>query len=245
MQQFFTTREQWAGDRVILTGEDVNHIKNVLRMKPGEEISLRITGEETEYRCGITAIEDDQIECELRFAKEDHVELPAKVTLFQALPKGDKMDWIIQKAVELGVFQIIPVSTDRCVVKLEPKRAAAKTARWQLIAQGAAQQCKRAILPKVSEMMPFKEAVRMASRMDKAWIPYELAQDMEHTKAQIDSLMLHQEIGFFIGPEGGFTKEEIAFAKDNGLIPITLGRRILRTETAALTLMSWIMYRLQ
>jgi 16S rRNA (uracil1498-N3)-methyltransferase len=245
MQQFFTTREQWADNRVLLTGEDVNHIKNVLRMKPGEEISLRIAGEETEYRCGITAIGDDQIECELRFTKEDQVELPAKITLFQALPKGDKMDWIIQKTVELGICQIVPVATERCVVKLEPKRAAAKTARWQQIAQGAAEQCRRAILPKVTEVMPYKEAVHMASLMDKAWIPYELAKDMEHTKAQIDSLLPHQEIGFFIGPEGGFTTEEIALAKDNGVIPITLGRRILRTETAGLTLMSWIMYRLQ
>jgi 16S rRNA (uracil1498-N3)-methyltransferase len=245
MPQFFTTKTQWSDDRVLLTGDDVNHIKHVLRMKPGEEITLRITGDETEYRCGIISIDDTQIECQLRFTKEDQVELPSKVTLFQALPKGDKMEWIIQKSVELGASQIIPVACERCVVRLEPKRAAAKTSRWQIIAQGAAEQSRRAIVPRVGEVLPFKEAIRIASAMDKAWIPYELADDMEHTKAQIAAIKPNQEIGFFIGPEGGFTKEEIALAKEHGIIPITLGKRILRTETAGLTLMSWIMYQLQ
>jgi 16S rRNA (uracil1498-N3)-methyltransferase len=245
MQQFFAQKEQMDGDKITLTGEDVNHIKNVLRMKPGEEINIRFPGDEGEYRCGILRIEEERVECELRFVKENKVELPSKVTIFQALPKGDKMEWIIQKAVELGAYQIIPVAAHRCVVKLDGKKAAGKIARWQQIAKGAAQQSKRAIVPTVGDVLSFHEAATRASSMDVAWIPYELAQDMDMTRTQIAKLRPGQDIGFFIGPEGGFTKEEISLAVSLGIIPITLGGRILRTETAGLTLMAWIMYQLE
>ena len=247
MYQFFVEPSQIDINNrcVVITGPDVNHIKNVLRMKPGEEISLSNGLDGKEYRCGILALEQERIVCELRFVKEDGVELPAKVYLFQGLPKGDKMELIVQKAVELGVYQIIPVAAKRCVVKLDEKKAQAKITRWQGIAEAAAKQSKRAIIPRVTEVLDFSRAVKVAAEMDVRMIPYELAEGMEKTRELIDSLKPRQSIAVFIGPEGGFEETEIEEAMANGIEPVTLGKRILRTETAGLTVLSWIMYRLE
>lgn len=231
--------------RVIITGSDVNHIKNVLRMKAGEELNVSNGQDGREYRCGIVSVEEERIVCELRFVKEENVELPARVYLFQGLPKADKMELIIQKAVELGVYEIIPVAARRCVVKLEDKKAAAKLARWQGIAEAAAKQSKRAVIPRIHEIMSFREAVELAADMDVRLIPYELAEGMERTRELIDGLHPGQRIAVFIGPEGGFEEAEIAAAGEKGIEPVTLGRRILRTETAGMTVLSWIMYRLE
>lgn len=231
--------------RAFITGSDVNHIKNVLRMKPGEEISLSNGMDGNDYRCGILEMTDDTITCELRFIKEDGVELSSKVYLFQGLPKGDKMELIIQKAVELGVYEVIPVSTKRCVMKLDEKKAKTKVARWQAIAEAAAKQSKRGIIPRVSEVMTFGEAIKKASTMDVKMIPYELALGMDKTKAVIENLKDGQSIAIFIGPEGGFEESEIAKAFEAGIEALTLGKRILRTETAGMTVMSWIMYKLE
>ena len=247
MYQFFVEPSQINIDdkSVIIIGSDVNHIKNVLRMKQGEEISVSNGLDGKEYRCGITALEPDRILCELRFVKEDGVELPAKVYLFQGLPKADKMELIIQKAVELGVYGIIPVAAKRCVVKLDEKKAAAKIARWQGIAEAAAKQSKRAVIPRVTEVQSFAQAVKLASDMDVRLIPYELADGMAKTREKIDGLKPGQSIAVFIGPEGGFEEAEIQEACKNGIEPVTLGKRILRTETAGMTVLSWIMYRLE
>ena len=247
MYQFFVEPAQiHEGDKsVIITGSDVNHIRNVLRMKPGEEISVSNGQDGREYRCGILSLEEDCIRCELRFIKEDGVELPSKVYLFQGLPKADKMEFIIQKAVELGVYQVIPVATKRCVVKLDDKKAKSKIARWQGIAEAAAKQSKRGIIPQVSEVMSFRDAVRYAADMDVKLIPYELAEGMEKTRNLIERIESNRSIAVFIGPEGGFEEEEIRLALESGIEPVTLGKRILRTETAGLTVLSWIMYRLE
>ena len=247
MNHFFVQPNQinLPDKRVTILGPDVNHIKNVLRMKPGEEISVSDGRDGREYRCGILSLEEGQILCELRFVKEENVELPSRVYLFQALPKADKMELIVQKAVELGAYQIIPVASKRCVVKLDDKKAAAKTARWQGIADAAAKQSKRAILPEVTEVLTFAEAVRKAAEMDVKLIPYELAADMARTGELMDSLKPGQEIAVFIGPEGVFEEGEIALAEENGLTSVTLGKRILRTETAGMTVLSWIMYALE
>lgn len=247
MYQFFVEQSQINihDKSVIIIGSDVNHIKNVLRMKVGEELSVSNGADGKEYRCGITAFEEDRVLCELRFIKEDQVELPSKVYLFQGLPKADKMELIIQKAVELGVYEIIPVAAKRCVVKLDEKKAAAKVARWQGIAEAAAKQSKRGIVPKVCNVMSFAQAVEKASKMKVRLIPYELAEGMEMTRDIMDSLCPGEDIAVFIGPEGGFEESEIALAAENGIKPITLGRRILRTETAGLTVLAWIMYRLE
>ena len=247
MHQFFVAPEQInINDKsVTIIGADVNHVRNVLRMKPGEEISVSNGQDGREYRCGIRSMEEDRIFCELRFIKEDKVELPARVYLFQALPKADKMELIIQKAVELGVYRIIPVAARRCIVKLDERKAASKIQRWQGIAEAAAKQSKRAVIPEVTGVSGFEEAVRTASAMDVRLIPYELAEDMSKTKEQIGALQPGQEIAVFIGPEGGFEEAEIALALSNGVEPITLGKRILRTETAGMTVLSWIMYMLE
>lgn len=247
MYQFFVEPNQInIEDKcVIITGTDVNHIKNVLRMKIGEEIAVSNGRDGKEYRCGIVSLEEECVRCELRFVKEDAVELPAKVYLFQGLPKADKMELIIQKAVELGVYQVIPVAAKRCVVKLDEKKAKSKIARWQGIAEAAAKQSKRGIVPQVTEVMSFKNAVKMAADMDVRLIPYELAEGMFKTKEIISNLRPGQRIAIFIGPEGGFEEAEIGEALENGIEPVTLGRRILRTETAGFTILSWIMYHLE
>ena len=245
MYQFFVEPSQIQGTRVVITGNDVNHIKNVLRMQPGEEIAVSNGEDGKEYRCGIEELHDDEILCTLRFIKEDGVELPSKIYLFQGLPKADKMELIVQKAVELGVHEIIPVSTKRAVVKLDEKKAKSKIARWQTISEAAAKQSKRRIVPIIHSVMSFKEAVQYAKDMDIKCIPYELAEGMEITREFIEGIKPGQNIAIFIGPEGGFEESEIGTALENGITPITLGKRILRTETAGFTVLSWIMYQLE
>lgn len=245
MYQFFVEPNQICGKIITITGSDVNHIKNVLRMKPGEELSVSNGLDGKEYRCAVTSLEEDRIVCELRFIKEDGVELSSRVYLFQGLPKADKMELIIQKAVELGVYEIIPVATKRCVVKLDEKKAASKIARWQQIAEAAAKQSKRRIVPEISRVMTFGEAVQKAAAMEVKLIPYELAEGMEKTKELISGLKGGLDIAVFIGPEGGFEEAEIEKALAAGIEPVTLGKRILRTETAGFTVMAWIMYQLE
>lgn len=247
MYQFFVEPGQInVHDKsVTILGPDVNHIRNVLRMKPGEEISVSNGQDGKEYRCGILVMEEDRVLCGLRFIKEDNVELPSRIYLFQALPKADKMELVIQKAVELGAYEIIPVAAKRCVVKLDEKKSAGKIARWQGIAEAAAKQSRRAIVPCVTNVSDFSRAVERASGMDVRLIPYELAEDMAKTKKLLEGIGPGQEIALFIGPEGGFEESEIRLALEKGLEPITLGRRILRTETAGMTVLSWLMYLLE
>lgn len=251
MYRFFVEPHQIHDTSVIITDRDVNHIKNVLRLKPGDEISVSNGIDGREYRCGIEEITDTEVICRLRFIKEDGVELPAKAFLFQGLPKGDKMELIIQKMVELGVYEIIPVEMKRCVVKLDAKKAKAKIARWQSIAEAAAKQNRRAIVPRVHDAMTYSEALEYAKDMDVKLVPYEMeclcdgTSGMDGTRKIIDALCPGERIAIFIGPEGGFDEEEIKKAAMLGMKTITLGRRILRTETAGMTVMAWIMYRLE
>lgn len=245
MYQFFVEPSQIQGKRIVITGGDVNHIKNVLRMKIGEEIAVSNGTDGKEYRCGIEEFSEDEVICTLRFVKEDGLELPARVTLFQGLPKADKMEYIVQKMVELGVYRIIPVATKRAVVKLDEKKAKTRVARWQAIAEAAAKQSKRRIVPQVGEVCTMKAALAQAASMDLKLIPYELSEGMEKTRELIEKAAPGQEIAIFIGPEGGFEEAEVLMAMDSGFVPVTLGKRILRTETAGLTVMAWLMYRLE
>ncbi len=244
MYQFFVPSENIQGNRIYITGDDVNHIKNVLRMKPGDEISVSNGEDGKEYRCGIEQM-GEEIVCSLRFIKEDGVELPCKITLFQGLPKADKMEWIVQKAVELGAYEIVPVSMHRCVVKLDEKKQKTKIARWQGIAEAAAKQSKRSIIPQITPVMTMKQALAYAEEMDMLLVPYELAEDMDKTREVFEQIRPGQKIGFFIGPEGGFEEEEIKETMEKGAKPITLGKRILRTETAGMTVLSILMYHLE
>ena len=174
MYHFFVEPSQISDRRVMITGDDVNHIRNVIRLKPGDEISISNGIDGRDYRCGIEEITDTEVLCALRFVKEDSVELPSKVYLFQGLPKGDKMEFIIQKMVELGVYEIIPVAMKRCVVKLDDRKAKAKTARWQGISEAAAKQSRRGVVPRVREVMSYREALEYAGEMDVRIVPYEM-----------------------------------------------------------------------
>lgn len=245
MYRFFVEPSQIQGNKIIITGSDVNHIKNVLRMKIGEEIAVSNGVDDREYRCGIEAYTDDEVICTLRFIKEDGVELPAKIYLFQGLPKADKMELIIQKAVELGVYEVIPVEAKRCVVKLDERKAAVKIGRWQGIAEAAAKQSRRGVIPNVHSVMSMQEAIEYAHHMDVRIIPYELAEDIQHTRSVIEAVQADESVAVFIGPEGGFEESEILEAVQAGIEPVTLGRRILRTETAGMTVLSWLMYHLE
>lgn len=243
--QFFVEPEQIQGKNIYITGSDVNHIKNVLRMKVGEEIAVSNGQDGKEYRCGIVSLDETEVCCELRFVKEDGLELPVRVHLFQGLPKADKMELIIQKMVELGVYEIIPVATKRCVVKLDDKKAASRKQRWQGIAEAAAKQSKRRIIPEVSDVMTFGDALQYADKMDMKLIPYELAEGMEKTRELMENIEPGWDIAVFIGPEGGFEESEVEKAMSKGMEAVTLGKRILRTETAGMTVMSWIMYQME
>lgn len=245
MYQFFVDSSQIQDQKIIIMGSDVNHIKNVLRLKPGEEIAVKNGVDGREYRCGIEEFTQDSVICSLRFIKEEGVELPSKIFLFQGLPKADKMELIIQKSVELGVFEVIPLAVKRCVVKLDEKKAAAKVKRWQGIAEAAAKQSKRGIVPIVREPMAMREAVAYAQGMDVKLIPYELAGDMARTKEIIEAIRPGQSVAVFIGPEGGFEQSEVEEALAVNIMPVTLGKRILRTETAGITVLSWLMYHLE
>ena len=245
MYHFFVQPEQIQGKTIRITGSDVNHIKNVLRMKPGEEISVSNGVDGKEYRCGIESLGEDEILCTLRFIKEEGLELPSRIYLFQCLPKSDKMELVIQKAVELGACAVIPVAAKRCVMKLDAKKEKNKLARWQQIAEAAAKQSKRRIIPEITRVMSMKEAVSFAADMDVKLFPYELAEGMERTRKLVDGVKAGQRIAVFIGPEGGFEDSEVEEARKAGFAPITLGKRILRTETAGFTVLAWLMYRLE
>ena len=245
MHQFFVEPAQITGKQVCITGGDVNHIKNVLRMKPGDELSVSNGVDGKEYRCAIVRFADESVLCELLFIREDGLELSAQIYLFQALPKADKMELVIQKAVELGAYEIIPVAASRSVVKLDGKKAQTRLARWQGIAEAAAKQSRRRLIPSVRPVMSMTEAAAYAADMDCKLIPYELAAGMDKTKEMIGSIRAGQRVAVFIGPEGGFADSEIEAAQAAGIVPVTMGKRILRTETAGLTMLAWIMYQLE
>lgn len=246
MQRFFVEPHQIEEEahRIHITGTDVNHIKNVLRMKTGEDVWISDGGEK-EYHCQIEDLEEDEVLLHILYAQEPEYELPNRIYLFQGLPKADKMELIIQKAVELGAFAVVPVETRRCVVKLDARKAAKKVTRWQQIAESAAKQSKRMLIPQVHEVMTYKQALEFASSLDIKLIPYELAKGMKETREILSGIKPGQSIGIFIGPEGGFEESEVALALEKGAHAITLGRRILRTETAGLAILSVLMFQLE
>ena len=246
MQRFFVEPHQIdeAAHQIHIIGTDVNHISNVLRMKQGEEVWISDGGQK-EYRCAIEAFSADEVLLHIIYAQEPDYELPSRIYLFQGLPKADKMELIIQKAVELGTYSIIPVTTRRSVVKLDEKKAVSKVQRWQAISEAAAKQSKRRIIPEVQMPMSMQQAVQLAAQMEVKLIPYELSEGMQKTKELISNIRPGQNIAVFIGPEGGFDPDEIALACETGGQVITLGKRILRTETAGLALLSVLMFQLE
>lgn len=244
MQHFFVSPQQVKKEKIYVEGSDVNHIKNVLRMKTGEKLTVN-DGEGWQYLCEVESYEADMAVLHIVEKSKAETELSSRIYLFQGLPKQDKMELIVQKAVELGAYQVIPVSTKRAVVKLDAKKAGKKVERWQQIAVSAAKQAGRGIVPTVGEVCTYAQALKMAEELDVVLIPYELAEGIEETKKIIGGIRPGQSVGVFIGPEGGFEEEEVKLAMEAGAKPVTLGRRILRTETAGLTTLSLLMFHLE
>lgn len=248
MLHLFADPADMQGELLIIRGPEVNHMKNVMRLKPGEEISVSNGIDQKEYRYGLEEYEQEADGTEtarlrLRFVKENDVELPVKVWLFQGLPKADKMDLVVQKCVELGVYQIVPVAMQRCIMKLTPDRAEKKVERWQKISEAAAMQSRRRIVPKITMPMTMTQALAFArEHCSVRVLPYELQENDGSTKGVLEKVKNAETAAVFIGPEGGFDPEEVAAAREAGFCPISLGRRILRTETAGFTVMAWLIY---
>lgn len=245
MYNFFVAPDAIVDSQVRITGSDYNHMKNVLRMKPGETVYISTGSDDASYDCVIESYDRDAVNLRIVAKLEEGLELPARVTLFQGLPKQEKMEWIIQKAVELGVYEIVPVSTKRSIMKLDAKKAKSKVERWQGIAESAAKQSKRRLIPEIREVMSVKEALSYMTDFDVKLLPYENAEGMPKTKNIIENIKPLERVAIMIGPEGGFAEEEVSLCEENGMETITLGRRILRTETAGMTVLAWIMYQLE
>lgn len=233
MYNFFIDENNRHNDCYLITGSDYNHIINVLRMQAGDTFLVSCNG--TSNLCSIERIENEIITARITEENYQSTNLPIKIYLFQGLPKADKMELIIQKAVELGVEGIIPVEMNRCVVKLDDKKKKSKQARWQAIAESAAKQSKRNIIPEVYEVMSYKKAIEKAKELDIFMIPYESKHGMKDTKNVLAKIKSGVSVGILIGPEGGFEEYEIDLSTEAGGATISLGKRILRTETAAIT----------
>lgn len=253
MHHFFVESSQVHAEEIGILGGDVNHIKNVLRMKAGEEIVVN-DGYGNEYGCRICRFTEEAVYAEILERRRVASELSSRITLFQCLPKGDKMELIVQKAVELGVYRIVPVASRRCVVRLDAKREINKRKRWQAVAESAAKQSGRAMIPQVLPVVGFSDALMQAKEQDICLIPYECAGElleneqggvMQRTREILKSVQKGQSVGIFIGPEGGFEKEEVEAAVKTGAQPVSLGKRILRTETAGLCILSVLMFQLE
>ena len=253
MSRFFVSRDSVDLDnhRITITGEDVKHIRNVLRCMPGDALELS-DGSGMDYDVAIESIEKDSILTKIVNERPNKTEPPVNITLFQGIPKADKMEYIIQKCVELGVVKIVPVMTARTVVRVENARdAASKTARWKRIALEAAKQCDRGAVPQVEEPVRLEMALKMAESCDLRLLPYEEETEVNLRKHLQDYKESNtgesgriSNIALFIGPEGGFTTDEVQKSVKSGFKSVTLGPRILRTETAGVAVIAIMMYEL-
>lgn len=238
MPKFFIDKNEISRGQVRLSGEDEKHIKTVLRAREGEEVTL-CDGEGMDYLCRIASLERGVLLDVLSKAPCE-TEPRTKLTLYQGLPKADKMEWIIQKCVEIGIDRIVPVATERAIVKLD-KKEGKKLERWQKIAEAAAKQSGRGKVPEVSQrVLKFAEALEDAAGLDGAAIPYE--KETVRGLRQFASGFSGTSAGIFIGPEGGFSENEVALAREKGVLPVTLGKRILRTETAGMVAAAILLY---
>ena len=233
MYNFFANEGSRAGDIFTVTGADCNHIKNVLRMRAGEKILISEGGKS--HLCRIESLGEAAVTARVIEENYRETELPVKIYLFQGLPKSDKLELIIQKAVELGVYEIVPVEMHRSVVKLDEKKKESRRARWQAIAESAAKQSKRNAVPNVCEVLSYKQAMEKAHELGLFLVPYENERGMEATKDALAKMERGMSVGVLIGPEGGFEPKEIALAEEAGGLTVSLGARILRAETAAMT----------
>lgn len=231
MYNFFVESGR-QGNFYFITGSDYNHIKNVLRMKQGDTFLVSENG--VSSLCSLESFEGESVIARIIEENYQNTNLPVKIYLFQGIPKSDKMELIIQKIVELGAEAIIPVEMARCVVKLDDKKKKSKISRWQAIAESAAKQSKRTSIPEVYDVMTYKQVMQKAAEFDHFLVPYESKNGMTDTKAALEEIKSGDTVGILIGPEGGFEESEIASAIEAGAKTVSLGKRILRTETAAI-----------
>ena len=240
MRRFFadTTHE-----KVIISGADAHHITDVLRLKEGDEIIV-CGGDGFDCVTKLTSISKEEVLGEILSRLPSMTEPPVKIRLFQCMPKGDKFEYIIQKTVELGVTEIVPVESKRCIVKIPAIKATSKTERWNKIAESAAKQSGRGLIPKVLSPMSFKEAAAVFTDCDLPIVAYELETEMSLKKLLFANAEA-KTVNIFIGPEGGIDDDEITLLKNAGAFSVTLGPRILRTETAPLAVLSNIIYQLE
>ena len=239
MFNFFVDDNSLMENGYEIIGSDYNHIKNVLRMKKGEQLLVSCNGQSD--LCFIEDIDEEKITVSILTKNYKNCELPVEIYLFQGLPKSDKMELIIQKTVELGVTKIFPVEMKRCVVKLDDKKKNSKISRWQSIAESAAKQSKRNIIPKICNVLSFADMLNVAKDLDLFIVPYESKEGMKSTEKTFNKIKSGMKIGILIGSEGGFDENEITKVSDMGAEIISLGNRILRTETAAITTVSAVM----
>lgn len=244
MYRFYIEPSQKQGDSIEIIGEDVNHIKNVLRMKNGEKFIL-CDGAGTDYLCELAGSKERNLVATILEEKKSDTELPVRLVLYQGLPKKDKMELIIQKAVELGATEIVPVVTKRTIVKTEGGKEEKKLTRWQAIAESAAKQSGRGVIPQVCPIHTWKEALASMENLDYNVILYENAKGMRPTAECLKVAGKKDSIGIFVGPEGGFTEEEVAQTVEHGGACLSLGKRILRTETAGLAMLSMLMLAIE
>ncbi|MBQ1394808.1 MAG: 16S rRNA (uracil(1498)-N(3))-methyltransferase [Lachnospiraceae bacterium] len=241
---FFTDDDLTGAEKVYLDEGNTHHLVHVLRADIGDKIEVSDACGRT-YACTILETEDKTAVCSVDHEIKSNRELSCDITLFQSIAKGEKMDWVIQKAVELGATRIVPMITGRTIVRPDPKGASHKVQRWSRIAESAAKQCGRAVIPEISEVTMFPEAVSQASSCDWFIFPYECAEGMAYSREIFGSIQPGSTVSVMIGPEGGFEPSEVSEAKRSGAHILTLGNRILRTETAALTALSWLVYQLE
>ena len=233
MYNFFVDGSARRDNSFIIGGKDYNHICNVLRMQIGDTFLVSCEG--ISSLCRLADIHKDSVVAEIIEQDYRNTELSVRFYLFQGLPKGDKMELIIQKSVELGVAGISPVEMSHCIMKLDEKKKKTRRERWQSIAESAAKQSKRNIIPEVYDVITYKEAMEMAAKMDAFLVPYENERGMEETKEALSRIKKGMSVGILIGPEGGFAEKEVELARESGAFVISLGNRILRAETAAIT----------
>lgn len=233
MYNFFVDKSARTGDRFRIGGKDHNHICNVLRMQAGDTFLVSCAGASS--LCRLDCIEDGAVIAEIVEENYQSTELPVRFYLFQGLLKGDKFELIIQKAVELGAAGIIPVEMKHCVMKLDEKKKKSRRERWQAIAESAAKQSKRNVIPEVEDVITYKQAMAKAAEMDLFLVPYENERGMAETREALSRIKAGMSVGILIGPEGGFDNKEIELARETGAAVISLGKRILRAETAAVT----------
>ena len=249
MPKFFVDDNQVTEEKIKIIGNDVNHIKNALRKKQNDILTICNTSNKKDYLCEILKIDENYIECRIKKEIQNYAESNVQVTIMQGLPKVDKMELIIQKSVELGVYDITPVEMKRCVVKLNDKDKQKKIDRWQKISEVAAKQSGRNIIPHIDNIINIKNICNLLKEYDIVLVAYEkeikttLKEELKKLK-EVYNINDEIKIAVIIGPEGGLDEEEIEMLQKNGAKTITLGKRILRTETASLNILSNIMYEL-